>query len=300
MAKKALFILLALVLSTGLSAGVAEGLSIVTTDFPCYDLVRAVTGGEAEVTMLLKPGMEAHTYDPSPSDILAIGSADLFVCIGGESDSWAEDVISSMGAEAPRTLRLIETVDALSELKADEPGEAPALDEHIWTSPRNARRMLDAVEQALVAAAPDEAELFQANAKAYGDEIDALDEQLQALVAGAKRRTLVFADRFPFQYLTHDYGLDYKAAFLSCTAQTEPSARVVVELIGTVIEEQIPVVYTIELSNGAIAQTILQETGVPSAQLDSMQTVSLDDFEAGETYVSIMQRNLEAIERGLY
>ena len=295
----------------GTNAALGEGLKVIATCFPCYDLARQTLGDLGEVTMLIKPGMEVHTYEPSPTDILSIGDADLFLCIGGESEAWVDEVLVSMGDGAPEVLRLIDSVQALKELEDDEaegdahvhgdtdPEGAPDWDEHIWTSPKNAIRMLSATEEALCALAPEQAEAIHANAGAYGEQLSALDARLADIVAGGVRRKLVFADRFPFQYLAHDYGLEVDAAFLSCTSQTEPSARKLMELIDTVIRENIPVVYTIEMSNGAIAQAVCQETGAEALELHSMQTVRLEEFEAGETMVSLMEKNLEAIRRGL-
>ena len=298
MKKRGIALLFALALLWARGA-LGEGLNVIATCFPCYDLARQALGDAGEVTMLIRPGMEVHTYDPTPTDILAIGKADLFVCIGGESEDWVDEVLSSMGEGAPAVLRLIDSVQALAELEADEPGEAPGWDEHIWTSPKNALKMLAATGEALCAVAPEKAEAIRANADACAERFRELDARLTEIVEHGTRRKLIFADRFPFQYLAHDYGLECEAAFLSCTAQTEPSARRLMELIDTVVRENIPVVYTIELSNGAIAQAICQETGAEALELHSMQTVRLEEFESGATMVSLMEKNLEAIRRGL-
>ena len=139
----------------------------------------------------------------------------------------------------------------------------------------------------------------RANAGAYAAEIERIAAELTALVEGGVRRELVFADRFPFLYLAHDYGLEVHAAFASCTAETEPSAQTLVELIQIIESDGIPAVYTIEMSTGAIARTIAEETGVEILTLHSMQTVTQQEFDAGETYVTLMERNLEALRKGL-
>ena len=153
--------------------------------------------------------------------------------------------------------------------------------------------------EALAAVDPSNAEQYTQNARSYADEINAIDAEIESVVAGAARKTLVFADRFPFVYLTRAYGLDYLAAFNSCTADTEPSAKTVMTLIQKVEGERIPAVYTIELSTQAIARTVAEETGARILTLHSMQTVSQSEFDAGETYASIMQRNVEALKEGL-
>ena len=292
---------LGLLMLTMLLGAQAEGLSIVCTDFPCYDFARQAAGESAEIRMLLKPGTEAHAFDPTPTDILAIGEADLFVYIGGESDAWAEGILDSFGGDGPATLRMMDCIDGLIE----EEGEAhahedgPEYDEHIWTSPVNAMAMARAAGEALASVDPDNAETYSANAEAYAETIGSLDAALRDMVANARRRTLVFADRFPFVYLTRTYGLDYLAAFPSCTADTEPSAQTVMSLINRVAQEHIPAIYTIEMSTQAIARTVAEETGAEILTLQSMQTVSEADFEAGASYVSIMSENLEALQKGL-
>lgn len=283
------------------SFAMAEELKIVTTSFPCYDFARQVAGENAQVTMLIRPGTEVHSYEPTPADILTIGDADLFVYIGGESDVWADDILASFGGDAPQCVRLMESVEVLEEEHSEEDhdhGELE-LDEHIWTAPKNAVQMVRAVESALCAAMPEAAEEFHANAEVYAGEIEQIDQALEQIVANSARRELVFADRFPFLYMAHDYGLSYCAAFSSCTTDTEPSAQTMVKLIETIQKDGIPVVYTIELSTGAIARTLAEETGVEVLELHSVQTVRQSEFDAGETYVSLMRKNLDAIEKGL-
>ena len=288
-----------------LGAACAEGRTrVVCTDFPCYDFARQAAGELAEVSMLIKPGTEVHAYDPTPSDILAVGDADLFIYIGGESDAWADDILDGFGDEGPATLRLMDCVDDLIEEEGDhdhdhDHGEGPEYDEHIWTSPVNAMRMAEAVGEALAGVDPDNGESYLAAASDYAAQIGALDQEIRGIVETAKRRELVFADRFPFLYFVREYGLDYLAAFPSCTADTEPSAQIVMSLIKRVAEDHIPAVYTIELSTQAIAKTVAEETGAEILTMQSMQTVSQADFDAGENYVSIMKWNIEALRKGL-
>ncbi|MBQ8974033.1 MAG: zinc ABC transporter substrate-binding protein [Clostridia bacterium] len=276
-----------------------DRLQIVAVNFPCYDFARAIVQDQADVTLLIRPGMEVHTFDPTPADIVAIGNADLLVYIGGESDVWVDDVLSSLGEKAPEQIKLMDSVKLLEELEPEEASDQPEMDEHIWTSPRNALQMVEALLTRICEIDPTKQMIYAEYASIYQSEIEAIDSKLIEIIENGARKELIFADRFPFLYLAHDYGLDYKAAFLSCPAQTEPSANTVISLIQTVIQNKIPVIYTIEMSNGAIAKTIQQETGAKIEQLHSMQTITLDEFEAGDTYVSIMNRNLEAIWKGL-
>lgn len=284
-----------------------ESLRVVCTSFPCYDFARAVAGESAELKLLIKPGSEVHSFEPTPLDVRAVAECDLFICIGGESDAWADDVLSSFGEDAPRTLRLIECVEAVEEEEVEgmtlrpeieEAGEIE-YDEHIWTSPVNALRMVEAVRDALCALRPELADTFEANAGAYLSQIEDIDAQLRALTQTSERRELVFGDRFPFLYLAREYGLNYWAAFPSCSAESEPSARTLAFLIEKVRADAIPVVYQIELSAGRTAQTIAEETGARVLTLQSAQNLSEADFAAGATYVSLMRENIEALREGL-
>ena len=280
-------------------AAQAEGkLSIVCTDFPCYDLARQAAGELAEVTMLLKPGVEAHSFEPTPADILQIGEADLFVYIGGESDAWADSILSGFdGGDAPATLRMMDAVEDL--IEEEDADHGPEYDEHIWTSPVNAMRMENAVADALCRLDAANAQEYLDNASDYNTRIAAIDDEIRTLVSGAKRRTLVFADRFPFIYFVREYGLDYLAAFPSCTADTEPSAQIVMSLIERVAGEKLPAIYTIEMSTQAIARTVAEETGAEILTLQSMQTLSQADFDAGASWVTLMEQNVEALRKGL-
>ena len=283
------------------------GSKIVCTSFPCYDFARAVAGDAAELALLIKPGAEVHSFEPTPLDVRTIAECDLFICIGGESDAWAEDILSTFGEDAPRTLRLIDCVEAVEEEEIEgmtvhaEAGADGGIeyDEHIWTSPVNAVRMLEAVRDAFADVRPELSAVFSENAEEYLGEISTIDRELRALVESAARRELIFGDRFPFLYLAREYGLEYWAAFPSCAAESEPSARTLAFLIEKVREDGIPAVYRIELSSGRTARTVAEETGAEVLTLQSAQNVSEADFAAGATYVSLMRENIEALRKGL-
>ena len=277
----------------------AEGLNIVCTSFPCYDFVRAVAGNNANIRMLIKPGAEVHSYEPTPADIMALAECDLFVCIGGSSDAWAEDILSSFGGDAPETLRLIECVEAVAAEHGDNHHHEAEYDEHIWTSPVNAGKMVQSVSARLGEVDPQNASVYAENSSAYCSEISAIDADIREIVENAVRNELIFADRFPFIYLAEEYGIGYTSAFASCSSESEPSAKTMASLIKRVAENNIPVIYTIELSSGKTAKTIAEETGAEIAMLHSVQTVSETDFNAGVRYVDLMRQNVEALRKGL-
>ena len=286
------------------TAHAAEGKrSIVCTSFPCYDIARAVAGDRAEIQLLIKPGAEVHSFEPTPSDILSLAGCDLFAYVGGESDAWVTDILSSFGGDAPRTLRFFDCVEGI-EAEHDHGAEHEhhdevEYDEHIWTSPVNACAMVNAMADALCEIDAENEALYRENASAYISEIEALDAQIRDVVANAARREVIFADRFPLLYFAREYGLDWCAAFPSCSSESEPSAKTIAALIDQVVMDKIPVIYVLELSNGRTAQAISAETGAQVRTFYSMQNVTESDFAAGETYVSLMQRNIAALQEGL-
>ena len=278
--------------------GADEPLSVVATDFPCYDLARQVLGDDAGLTLLIRPGMDAHTYQPTPADAKAVYEADVLICIGGTSDAWVEDMLT--GAPDVAAVRLMDSVQPLEEAHAEYGHEDISYDEHIWTSPVNMRAMLASVAEALCAADPENAEAYRANAEAYDAELARLDQTFRDLVSGAARTELVFADRFPFLYFAREYGLSYVSAFSGCSEESQPSVQAVAALIDAVEQDGVPVVYVIEMSTGDVARAVSEQTGAEIVEMHSCQSVTGEEFEAGETYLSLMERNVEALRKGLY
>ncbi|MDR1506832.1 MAG: metal ABC transporter substrate-binding protein [Treponema sp.] len=283
-----------------------EGLTIVTTIFAPYDFVKAIAGDRARLTMLLKPGSESHSFEPTPQDIIAIQNSDLFIYVGGESDEWVEQVLESIDQEKTnmRIITLMDCVDVVEEevvegMEEEEEEEGIAYDEHVWTSPANAKRIVEKISAALSAADPENAGFYRANTDAYFAELDTLDAGFRSVAASAKRTTLVFGDRFPFRYFTDAYGLDYFAAFPGCSTETECSAATVAFLINKVKEEKIPVVFYIEFSKGAIADAICEATGARKMLLHSAHNISRDELAAGVTYLDIMRQNTATLREAL-
>ena len=315
-------ILLALCLLLGVLSGCGAAetddgkLSIVAVTFPPYDFARAVAGDNAHVTMLLDPGTETHTYDPTPGDIRVIRGCDIFIYGGGESDAWMKDILTSLDTSKMTILSMTELVELLEEGAADgttlehahEDCEDPAhdhenehsvYDEHVWTSPENAAVITDAICRALCAADAENEALYRANADAYIAEIRALSADFKTVVGNASRKTLVFADRFPFLYFVREFGLSYFAAFPGCADKTEPGAQSVAAMITKVKTENIPVVFYTEFSSQQLADSVCEATGAAKMRFHSCHNVSKADFDAGVTYVSLMRENLENLKGAL-
>ena len=301
MRKYASLLLALCLLLTACSAGAESGgepLRVVATDFPCYDLARQVLGNDASLTLLIRPGMDTHTYEPTPADAKAVYEADVLIYIGGTSDAWVEDML----ADAPgvAAVRMMDSVQPLEEAHAEHGHEDISYDEHIWTSPVNMRAMLSSVEEALCAADPDGASTYRANAEAYDAQLVQLDQTFRDIVSEAARTELIFADRFPFLYFAREYGLSYVSAFSGCSEEAQPSVQAVAALIDAVEQDGVPVIYVIEMSTGDVARAVAEQTGAEIVEMHSCQSVTGEEFEAGETYLSLMTRNVEALRKGLY
>ena len=287
----------------------SEGLNVVVTIFPEYDWVMNIMGEiPGNVTLLMDSGVDLHSFQPSAGDIVKLASCDLFIYVGGESDAWAEDALKEAVNPDMIVLDLMDilgsaavTEETLEGMEPEEEEEEPEYDEHVWLSLKNAEVFCGAIAEALSSLDPAHGDTYAANAAAYEARLDELDGAYQAAVESAPRDTLLFGDRFPFRYLTDDYGLRYYAAFRGCSAETEASFETVTFLAGKADELSLPVILTIEGSDGRIARTIAENAaGDPAIlTLDSMQSVTREEAEAGASYLSIMERNLDVLTQAL-
>ena len=305
--------------------------SVVSTSFPGYDFARAVTKNtNISAKMLVKPGAETHTYEPTPQDIIDIKNADMFIYVGGDSDTWVEKILKDVDTKKTHVVKLVDLVSTVNEEIVegmededehehdhdhshshdydhdhddhnhkhdhDEEEEGPEIDEHVWTSPKKAMEIVKKI--AKVASEIDAAEKTKIddNAEKYVAEIAQVDKDLHQAIDG-KISEIVVADRFPFRYFADEFSLKYAAAFSGCSEQTEASAKTISFLINKVKQEKIKKIYMIELSNGKIAETVSKDTGAEVLELHSAHNVTADDFSKGVTYVDLMKRNLAALSK---
>lgn len=295
---------------------------VVCTVFPLYDWTAQILGnqeGRVELTMLLKDGSDLHSYQPTVADMLTISQADLFIYVGGESDFWVEDALENADNPDLRAVRLMdglegflqeeEYVEGMAGAEEDEHAhdhyhgeEETAYDEHIWLSLRNAEKSCRVIAGQLAAMDEEYAEEYRERAAQYGALLEALDQEYEQAVAAAPYHTLVFGDRFPFRYLTEDYGLDYYAAFPGCSAETEASFYTIAFLAEKVSELDLPAVLAIDGSDGTIARTIADNTKTRDQKvltMDSMQAIDWRDVQAGANYLSAMEDNLAVLKEAL-
>lgn len=353
----------------------AAGLKAVCSNFPSYDFTRHVLGDGSEIKMLLKPGMEAHGYEPTMQDIAAISDCDLFVFTGGESDVWAERLLNSLGKKGPRAVRLVDLVDTVSEEIAegmqadhghhhghnhghthchdldspdglcnhehdhddghdhchehdscchehshddghthchdhdsdglcshhnhDEHHEEEEIDEHVWTSPANAVKLVSGIADSACAVDPVGCPGYRERAGKYIESLEKLDDDFSQMIKNSKRHEIIVADRFPFRYLVDEFGLSYYAAFPGCAAQVDVNPATIAFLIDKVKADKIPVVFHIELSPARIARAVAKATGADIECLHAVHNITLDDYEKGEDYESLMRKNLKVLEKAL-
>lgn len=331
--------------------GARVAVTVTATTFPCYDAARAVLGGgdaPFSLKMLVNPGTEIHSYDPSPSDIIAVRNSAVFIYVGGESDEWVETVLNGAvkdAENAPAFVRLMDFVRTADESEAGiaepeaarhsgdaenaparsrtaaqdsesgvsgasgisarpEKAETPEPDEHIWTSPDNEILIVAAVREALSAAAedagmPELKNQFAENAEDYRRRILAAAEEIRRAADCAAEKHIVVADRFPLRYFADYYGLGYSAAFSGCSTAVEASVATVARLIDEVKTRGLPAVFYVDTGSHKIADAVAEAAGVPVLALYSAQNITKKDFDGGETWVSLMEKNAAALREGL-
>lgn len=323
MKKRILALLLAAAVALPLCACAPAGeeaedgrLQVVCSLFPYYDFVREIGGAYVSPRLLVAAGREAHSFEPTPMDVIRVSRADVFVYNGGEGEQWVDEILSSAGENIPTVLRMMDYADTLIEEPLaghddhdhadhdhehddDHDSDDIEYDEHIWTSPVQAMKLCRAICDALCAADPAHAAVYRSNLENYLGQLAELDVAFRQVCSEKKRSLLVFGDRFPLLYFCREYGLDYRAAFHGCSSDTEPSLYTLKFLIDKVRQQNIPVVYALELSSRKVADAIAETTGATVETFYSCQTVSQADWAAGEGYVSLMRRNVAALREGI-
>lgn len=282
-------------------------ISVVTTIFPYYDFTRSIAGDKANIKLLLSPGSEPHSYEPSPSDIVAIENCDIFIYNGGESDEWVESVLKSIENKNMKVMRMMDYADLLYEQSVDhdeheehdEHEHEEEYDEHIWTSIRNAEKLSNAIFDELSDCDSENKEIYAKNIDIYLNKLQTLDSEISEIINNAKRKSVVFGDRFPFLYFVTDYSLEYECAFPGCSSETEPSISTVTHMIDFTRKNEVPVVFYLEFSNGKVAKLISEDVGAKTLRFSSCHNVTKDEFADGASYISLMEENANALKEAL-
>ena len=335
MKKYIIFTLALLVLLSSLPACAArelycegEGeLKVLCTVFAPFDFAREIGGERVTVTLLQDNGADLHNYSPTSATLEALSSADVFIYVGGTSDeAWVYSAIEASGNTSLRTVCLIDCIDGIhAELEndwsdddhdhshgdadgghhsshaheGDHEGHDHSADEHVWTSLRNVKAISLEIEEAFASASPEDADYFSACAQDFIAELDALDASFAAAAEASNRKSIVFADRFPFVYLMHDYHIPYVAAFSGCSSEVNASFETQIKLIEAVRKDNLGYVLTTEGNGKSLAKSVSTETGCLVRSLDSLQSVTREDIESGVTYLDVMRKNLSVIKEVL-
>lgn len=321
------FLVMTAVLTTGLLSGCAYGkkkndgkISVVTTCFPPYDFARAVAGDTADITMLLSTGSEAHSYEPTPRDIAEIQNCDVFICIGGEDEVWVDSILKAVDNDSMTVIRLFDYAELLEEEAVagaspdghdhhhhhdkndhEHDGEVNEnnADGHIWTSPENAVKCVQAIEDAFCEKYIENSEFYRSNAEEYIKRLEQLDSDFRKITENTGEKVIIVGDRFPFRYLAHEYDLEYFAAFSGCSSESEPSVYTMAFLIDEILEHNTDTVFYLEFSTRKLAEKLCDATGAKMLPLNSCHNVSKEDFSSGVTYIDLMYENLKNLKEAL-
>ena len=301
---------------------------IVTTLFPQYDFARQLVKDKAEVVLLLSPGVESHDFEPTPSDIILINKADLFIYTGDEMEPWVDKILDSIDNKNLTILDVSKGVETICEEENREHnhvhGESNTIeddshdeniilgsnehadhdhshnsDPHIWTSPVNAMKMVENIEKALVKMDSENADFYEENAHEYIHSLEELDSKLRQVVEESNTKTIYFGGRFAMSYFAHEYGLNYVAAFDSCQAESEPSARLITKIIDLMRAEKVTYVFHEEMTDPRAARIIADEIGGEALLLHSCHNISKAELQSGATYLSLMNQNVNNLRKAL-
>lgn len=300
-------------------------LKVAVTLFPYYDFVRQIAGDQVDLQMVIPAGMDSHSFEPTPADIRTIQHADVLISNGGTMEHWLDETLAALDTTNMTIVTMMDYVDTVEEeivegmedadhdhdhahaheadnhdyVDHDGHEEEIEYDEHIWTSPVNAIKLVDVIGDTLAKADPAHADTYHQGAENYKKELEEIDAGFREVSANRKRNMIVMGDKFPFRYLADEYQLDYRAAFSGCSSDTEPSAKTIAYLIDKVKEEQIPAVYYLELSSHRVSEIIGEETGAEPLLLHSCHNVTRAQFDAGITYAELMRQNIENLRKGI-
>ena len=286
-------------------------IQIVCTNFPSYDFARHIVKDHGEVTMLVKPGTDVHSFSPSPKDLKAVADSDLLIYTGGDSDEWVGKILDATGKKPGSVFRMMDAVKLSEEEHPEgmqpeeeaeesaEKEEGPEMDEHVWTAPANAIEIVKKLNASISKLDGAHAEEYQKNTEVYTKELTDLDQSFRDVIDHADRKEIIVGDRFPFLYFVKEYGLTYYAAFPGCAKDTEADPKTIAFLINKVKADQIPVIFHIELSNQQMSRSIAEATGAKERQLNSIHNVTQKDFDAGVTYVDLMRQNVKTLKEAL-
>jgi zinc transport system substrate-binding protein len=278
--------------------GDSHKIKVVTTLFPLYDFAKNIGRTKVEVSLLLPPGIEAHSFEPKPSDLVRVNEADVFIYTGKFMEPWAEDIIKSV---THKNLIIVDSSQGTKMIPgvfhdADEP--AGSLDPHIWLDLDNAKIMVSNILHALETKDPANVDNYKQNSDDYCKKLTDLDSTYKTALALCKGKEIVYGGHYAFGYLAHRYALKYLAA-QGFSPDAEPTARDLAMLVEQIRKDNIKYVFFEELTSPKIAETIANETNTKLLLLNAAHNVSKDQFVQGTSFLDIMKSNLDNLKLGL-
>lgn len=284
-------------------------LNIVTTIFPYYDFAKHVAGDKANLRLIVPAGMDTHSFEPAASDMIDIGNADVIIYNGGEMELWVGKVLEAATDNNIITGKMMDYVNTFTEEDVtglgkehhhnEENEETEEIDEHIWTSPANAVKIISKIADILSEADKENASYYHNNASQYINKIKKLDKEFKKIASSSEKDYLIFADRFPLRYFVEEYGLSYNAAFAGCSSETEPGADIIAFLTDKAKSENIHVILKIELTSSKVADAIAETAGAKVMTFNTCHNVTKKQFKSGITYYDLMKANADVLKKAL-
>lgn len=274
-------------------------LGVITTIFPLYDFVKNIGADKVDVTLLLPPGMEAHSFEPKPSDVVKINKADIFIYTGQFMEPWAEDIISGISDSKVKVVNASIGIKMIPGVFHDEDEPVGSMDPHIWLDFDNDKVMIQTIAAALAEKDTVHAKYYQQKAQEYQNTLSRLDAEYKTSLYRCKSNEIIYGGHYAFGYLAHRYNLKYLAA-QGVSPDAEPTAQDLAQLVDQIRKKHIQYVFYEELTSPKIAKTLANETDTKLLQLNAAHNISKTDYENNISFVSIMEDNLRNLQIGLH
>ena len=276
----------------------SKKIQVVTTLFPLYDFAKNIGQDKVEVTLLLPPGVEPHSFEPKPSDILRIDQSDIFIYTGEFMEPWAGDIINGITSKEIMVVNSSEGITLINSMFHDDDEPVGSMDPHIWLDFENAKHMIQNITQSLIERDPDNKDFYVLNSTKYQDELTALDIKYRDTLSNCQTNEIIYGGHYAFGYLSKRYDLKYLAA-QGVSPDAEPTVQDLVRLVEQIRKDNIEYIFYEELSSNKIAETIAGETNAKMLLLSASHNLSKEDFERGVSFISILNSNLDNLKKGL-
>ena len=298
-----LFLVLGLLSACQTPVQLEDKPQIMVSLFPQYDIIRQIAQDKVDVELFLPAGSEPHSYEPSASTLMKIVEADLFVYSSDELEPWVKRLVEGNASE---DLIVLDASNGITLLEADhghegedEDEEELAFDPHYWLDPQNMIIMSESIRDALIEIDPENEAFYIENANSYIASLKELDSNWQDLFDRAQLNQIIYGGHFAFGYLSHRFGLEILSPYSGYAPDAEPSAQALAGLMDVLAEKEINVIFYEELIDPRVARIIAEQAKVKIEVLHGAHNLNAEEMQAGWTYVSIMEDNIEKLKEAL-